>query len=83
MYYVPYRGVGIIFGSLSQEATNYEDELMSTSNADSDVFIYTGPGGAAVPRDVVRLCVDPRSLRHVNSPSCILWTQEVDRGGAV
>ena len=32
---------------------------MSSNATDSEVFVYTGPGGAAVPRDVVRLCVDP------------------------
>jgi hypothetical protein len=32
---------------------------MSSSNANAEVFVYTGEGGAAVPRDVVRVRVDP------------------------
>jgi hypothetical protein len=33
--------------------------LMSSNAADAEVFIYTGPGGASIPRDVVRVRVDP------------------------
>jgi hypothetical protein len=32
---------------------------MSSSNANAEVFVYTGEGGAAVPRDVVRVRVNP------------------------
>ena len=36
MYYVPYRGVGIIFGSLTQEATNYDDDDNDNDDDDDD-----------------------------------------------
>jgi len=36
MYYVPYRGVGIIFGSLSQEATNYGNDSHPFNLTDND-----------------------------------------------
>jgi hypothetical protein len=32
---------------------------MSSNPTDAEVFVYTGTGGAAVPRDVVRIWVDP------------------------
>jgi len=32
---------------------------MSSNAADTEVFVYTGPGGDDVPRDVVRFRVDP------------------------
>ena len=40
MYYVPYRGVGIIFGSLTQEATNYFVND-ATSRVTVDLMIET------------------------------------------
>ena len=42
---------------------------------DTEVFVYTGEGGDAVPRDVERVRVDP----SVTS----IPVREVDRGGAV
>jgi hypothetical protein len=32
---------------------------MSSDPTDAEVFVYTGDVGAAVPRDVVRVRVDP------------------------
>jgi hypothetical protein len=40
MYYVPYRGVGIIFGSLTQEATNYD---VADDNATYDTQFQPEP----------------------------------------
>ena len=39
---MPYRGVGIIFGSLTQEATNYEIEFgFSVNDGDGKQVAYT------------------------------------------
>ena len=34
-------------------------KAMSSNSTDAEVFIYTGPGGNDVPRDVVRIQIDP------------------------
>jgi hypothetical protein len=38
--------------------------MMSSNVADAEVFVYTGEGGASIPRDVVRVRVDP-SVRSI------------------
>ena len=37
---------------------------MASNATDTEVFVYTGEGGAVIPRDVVRVRVDP-SVRSI------------------